>query len=171
MKKTTPELSIRRLSDTVELLDNSSKQLMTIMEDQVDAIIASDTTKVEALTEAHTTLSWYYKKHEEQFILELTEILNEASKQDATIIRLVSLKEYFPNWSSEIDRWHKVISGNTQELQRKHTQVLELLEFAMQQNARLMHSMYSKHGEKNMHYQASGKRSDVATGVAVNQEA
>ncbi len=40
----------------------------------------------------------------------------------------------------------------------------------MKQNARLMHAMYSQHNEKNTRYVASGKQSDIVTGVAVNQE-
>lgn len=170
MEKKTPTQLLQRLSDTVELLDNSSKQLMKIMEDQIDAIIASDTLKVDALTEAHTSLSWYYKQHEEQFILELTSLLNKVAGDDLDQVRLTALKEYFPAWSAEVDRWHEVISDNTKELQRKHQQVLDLLEFAMKQNARLMHRMYSKHGEKDALYQPTGQRSDVATGVAINQE-
>ena len=170
MKNQTPNQSIQRLSDTVELLNNSSKQLMKIMEDQIDAIIASDTMKVDALTEAHTSLSWYYKRHEEQFILELSELIKEVSNGKTEQVRLVTLKEFFPEWSAEIDQWHKMISDNTRELQRKHKQVLELLEFAMQQNAKLMHRMYSKHSEKDIRYRPTGQHSDVATGVAVNQE-
>ncbi|MAO63655.1 MAG: hypothetical protein CL666_01515 [Balneola sp.] len=170
MQKQTPNQLFQRLSDTVELLDNSSKQLMKIMEDQIDAIIASDTLKVDALTEAHTSLSWYYKEHEKQFIYELTNLLNEASRGEVENVRLTTLKEYFPEKHAEVDHWYEVISENTKELQRKHKQVLELLEFAMKQNANLMHRMYSKHSEKDTRYQPSGQRSDVATGVAVNQE-
>lgn len=161
---------LERLSDTIDLLDNSSRQLMSIMEDQIDAIIASDTKKIESLTDVHTSLSWYYKKNEQEFIRELSELMKMTTDGETENIRLVKLKEYFPAWSEEIDKWHKILTENTVRLQQKHTQVIELLEFAMKQNARLMHAMYSQHNEKNTRYVASGKQSDIVTGVAVNQE-
>jgi hypothetical protein len=162
--------SLQRLSDTIELLDNSSKQLMSLMEDQVDAIIASDTQKIESLTDVHTSLSWHYKKNEKEFIKDLSKLLEEVSGGKDQSIRLLNLKTYFPSCEDEINSWHKALSENAKKLKQKHNQVIELLEFAMKQNARMMHSMYSQHNEKNTRYISNGSRSDIATGVAVNQE-
>lgn len=164
------ESYLERLSDTVELLDNSSRQLVKIMEDQIDAIIASDTQRIESLTDVHTTLSWHYKKNEQEFISELGELMKKRGADQADNLRLVKLKEFFPSWAEKIDKWHAALTDNTVRLQQKHNQVIELLEFAMKQNARLMHAMYSQHNEKNTRYVASGKQSDIVTGVAVNQE-
>lgn len=140
------------------------------MEDQIDAVIASDTQKIESLTDVHTSLSWHYKKNEREFIKDLAGILEKVSNGESKTTRLLNLKSYFPNWSDDIDRWHKVLSDNAKVLQQKHNQVIELLEFAMKQNARMMHSMYSQHNEKNSRYISNGKRSDIVTGVAINQE-
>ncbi|MFP8488632.1 flagellar export chaperone FlgN [Gracilimonas sp. Q87] len=165
-------ISLQRLSDTVELLDNSSKQLMSVMEDQINAIITSDTQKIESLIDAHTALSWHYKENEKEFMKDLTELLNKYSNEgkDTNNIRLLKLKNVFPEWGEEIDYWHSTLSDNTRELQQKHNQVIQLLEFAMKQNAKMMHAIYSQHNEKNSRYVANGMRSDIITGVAVNQE-
>lgn len=162
--------SLQRLSDTIELLDNSSKQLMRLMEDQIDAIIASDAQKIESLTDVHTSLSWHYKKNEKELFKDLVKLLEECSDGEDKSIRLLNLKNYFPSKEDEINSWHQTLSENAKTLQQKHNQVIELLEFAMKQNAKLMHSMYSRHNEKNSRYISNGTRSDIVTGVAVNQE-
>ncbi|HKK25319.1 MAG TPA: flagellar export chaperone FlgN [Gracilimonas sp.] len=162
--------SLIQLSNTIDLLDNCSNKLLSIMEDQIDAIIASDAQKIESLADAHTSLSRHYKKNEEDFIKHLSELLKEVSGSENEPVRLLNLKSYFPSWSDEIDRWHTILSQYAEKLKKKHDQVIQLLEFAMKQNAQMMHSMYRQHNKNNSRYISNGKHSDIMTGVAVNQE-
>lgn len=162
--------SLQRLADAVDLLDYSSKQLMSLMEEQIEAIIASDTQKIEALTDVHTSLSWHYKKNEKEFINDLSKLLQEITDDENQPVRLLNLRAYYSSWTSQIDSWHQVLSENARKLKQKHKQVTELLEFAMKQNAGMMHNLYSQHNEKNTRYISNGSRSDIATGVAINQE-
>ncbi|MTI86458.1 MAG: hypothetical protein FH748_00665 [Balneolaceae bacterium] len=161
--------SLQDIAEIVELLDNSSKQIIGIMEKQIDAVIASDASRIEELSEVHTSLSERYREHEKQFIEELSALFDEKEQEEEGV-RLVALKNLFPNWATEIDKWHRKLTNNTKQLQRKHNQILQLLEFAMNRNAKMMHSLYSIHDEKNAHYVSDGKRSGISTGVAVNQE-
>lgn len=160
-----------KLTDLIDLLDNHSKQMISVMERQIDAIIGSDSQKIESLSETYNSLSWKYKTNEEEFIAELGKILKDRKLGKNHQPRLIDLKEKFPEMRNIVDIWHKRLSENAQKLQNKHNQIVQLLEFAMKQNAKLMHSLYNKHNEKNTHYAANGDRSSVITGVAVNQEA
>lgn len=162
---------LQPLSKTIELLDNSSRKLIRIMEQQIDAIIGSDTEKIETLSDEHSSLTWHYKEQEKKFVQELSNLLIAGEgEEEHEGIRLLNLKLIFPECKAQIESWHKMLTNNADLLQSKHNQIMQLLEFAMAQNARLMHSMYSKHNEKNSHYGANGNRTDISTGVAVNQE-
>lgn len=161
---------LQKISDTLELLDNSSRQLLGVMENQIQAIIASKSEELEALSDLHATISKSYKTYEDEFINQLVEILAPIKENGNRRFRLLDLKEIFPEQSEKISEWHSLLSKNTNNLQEKHRQVIALLEFAMAQNARTMHSIYSMHNEKNMHYGANGNPSGVISGMAVNQE-
>lgn len=160
--------SLEQIAESVELLHNCSKQIIQVMEDQIDAIIASNAVKIEELSDVHGNLSKRFKIHEQEFVGELSALL--AAAGSTAPIRLLSLKELFPESVFDIDDWHRKLTADTKELQRKHNQILQLLEFAMSQNARMMHSMYSVHNSKNTHYAPTGKQSGITTGVALNQE-
>ena len=168
MYNTSDTTSLEQIADSVELLHNCSRQIVKVMEDQIDAIIASNAIGIEELSEVHGNLSKRFKIHEQEFIGELSALL--AASGSTAPVRLLSLKELFPDSISDIEKWHKMLTADTKELQRKHNQILQLLEFAMSQNARMMHSMYSAHNAKNTHYAPTGKQSGITTGVALNQE-
>lgn len=158
---------LHHIAETVELLNASSTQLIQVMNRQIDAIITSNTAEIEQLSEDHASVSQQFKTHETKFIAELENILGVPKQKT---LRMLDMKKMFPECEVDIDAWHKMLSDNSKTLQRKHEQVMQLLEFAMNQNAKLMHSVYSLHNEKNTHYGANGNRSNIMTGVAVNQE-
>jgi hypothetical protein len=160
---------LKGLAMKIENLHNSSTEMLKLMENQVDAIIASDALKIEQLSSTHDSLSVRYKLHEDEFIAELNKILGGPA--EGRKVRLVELKKLFPESAVMIDNWQKLLSDNTMKLQQKNEQILELLEFALSRNAKLMRSLYSLHHEKNTHYAANGNKAGVMTGVAINQEA
>lgn len=160
---------LKGLAVKIEHLHESSSKMLQLMEDQVDAIIASDAFKIEKLSEQHDDLSVRYKLHEDDFISTLSEIL-EPEKSNKPV-RLSELKSLFPESSVTIDTWQTLLFQNTQKLQKKNEQILELLEFALSRNAKLMRSLYSLHHEKNTRYAPNGDTKGIMPGVAVNQEA
>lgn len=166
ISETHPQLT--QLAIKIENLHNSSTEMLKLMEDQIDAIISSNIIKIEKLSSMHDSLSVKYKIHEDEFINELKKIvgvLNANSK-----VRLLELKEIFPESSEMIENWQKLLSQNTKKLQQKNEQILEILEFALSRSSKLMRSLYSLHHEKNTHYIANGSKIDTMTGVAINQE-
>jgi hypothetical protein len=168
MYNTSDTTSLEQIAESVELLHNCSKQIIKVMEEQIDAIIASNAVRIEDISDVHGNLSKRFKIHEQEFISELSALL--AASGSTAPVRLVSLKEVFPGAVNDIENWHKTLTGDTKELQRKHNQILQLLEFAMSQNARMMQSMYSLHNSKNTHYAPTGQQKGITTGVALNQE-
>lgn len=168
MYTTTDTISLKEIQESVGTLHQCSQEIIQVMEDQIDAIIASNPDKIEQLSETHSTLSSQFKVYEENFVTRLTALLGKG--KEANKLRLLKLKELFPDWKEQIEDWHQKLERNTKELQRKHNQILQLLEFAMNQNARLMHSMYDAHNEKNVHYGATGKPAGIPSGIAINQE-
>jgi hypothetical protein len=160
---------LKGLATCIERLHDSSAKMLKLMEGQVDAIIASDAFKIEKLSEEHDELSVRYKIHEDEFIATLSEVVGEVNPGSA--VRLSELKKLFPECAETIDTWQTLLYQNTQQLQKKNEQILELLEFALSRNAKLMRSLYSLHHEKNTRYAANGDTQGIMPGVAVNQEA
>lgn len=160
---------IKVISEKVELLHESSNKMIEVMERQIDAIIASNTTKIEELATLHASLTVRYTENEQDFINELCSILNSNAEKKG--IKLAALKELFPEYSNQIEYWQSILQENVAKLQRKHHQIVELLEFAMNSNAKMLETLYSKGTEKNKHYSATGTTSSIMPGLAINQKA
>ena len=160
---------LKSLSQTVNVLDMTYSRLIAVMDKQVQAIIASDAEKVEELTEEQSSLQGEYKQNERAFIEELEQAV-PGSGADAQP-SLSRLKEVFPEAAPTIDRWQKQLTENAARLKQKHGQVVQLLEFALVQNANMMYSIYSLHNEKNSHYSQNGDKAAVVSGVAINHKA
>ena len=160
---------IRVISEKVEMLHQSSNKMIEVMERQIDAIVHSNTQQIEELANLHATLTVRYSANEQEFIQELSAIL--SVKDDKRSIKLVALKELFPDFKGEIEYWQHLLQDNVSKLQRKHHQIMELLEFAMSSNAKMLETLYSKGSEKSTHYSAKGSRSTIMPGIAINQKA
>ena len=160
---------IKVISEKVELLHESSNKMIEVMERQIDAIIASNTTKIEELANLHASLTVRYTENEQDFINELSTILSSASEKKG--IKLAALKELFPEYSNQIEYWQNILQENVTKLQRKHHQIVELLEFAMSSNAKMLETLYTKGTEKNKHYSSTGTTRSIMPGLAVNQKA
>lgn len=162
---------LQELHTIVESLRTTSEQIIYVMDEQIQAVISSSPEKIEELTERQSEMQSRYKKFEREFILQLEKHVNERGGDGKEIPRLSDLKDKFPAQQAEIERWKVMLSQNTQNLQRKNRQLVDLLEFALNRNTRLMHSFYTLFNRKNSHYNPSGQTANIASGVAVNQEA
>jgi len=167
--QTTGTPPLRDMDNIVFNLHEISEQLIYVMEEQIQAIISSSPEKIEELTEKQTAIQSEYKKHERAFIVELERNVEEPEEGD--LPRLGDLVTKFPDEEQKINRWKAMLSQNTRNLQRKNKQLVDLLEFALNRNTRLMHSFYTLFNNKNSHYSPTGQKSHIASGVAVNQEA
>lgn len=168
---TTSPAPIQELNNIVMALNQTSEQLIYVMEEQIQAIISSSPDKIQELTDRQSAMQGEYKKHERAFITELEKSMGGPEEKDKDSLRLGDLKLKYPEEQNQIDRWKVTLSQNAQRLQRKNQQLVDLLEFALQRNTRLMHSFYTLFNNKNDHYSPSGQKSAVSSGVAVNQEA
>lgn len=160
---------IEILSQKINSLHESSNKMIELMECQIDAIIASNTSKIEELSSLHASLTIRYTENEQDFISELSSILESVKETKG--IKLATLKELFPDYSSQIEHWQNLLKENVAKLQRKHLQIVELLEFAMSSNAKMLDTLYAKGTERNMRYSATGTTHSVVPGIALNQRA
>jgi len=167
--QTIGNTQLRDMDDIVLNLHEISEQLIYVMEEQIQAIISSSPEKIEELTERQTAIQSEYKKNERAFIVELERNVEEP--QNGDLPRLGDLVRRFPAEEQKINRWKATLSQNARNLQRKNKQLVDLLEFALNRNTRLMHSFYTLFNKKNSHYSPTGQKSHIASGVAVNQEA
>lgn len=167
--QTSSPAQLQDMNTIVSALYQTSEQLIYVMEEQIQAIISSSPEKIEELTEKQTAIQSEYKKQERAFIVELER--NVEDTNDGEIPKLGDLKVKFPDQEQQIDRWKVTLSQNARNLQRKNKQLVDLLEFALNRNTRLMHSFYTLFNDKNSHYSPTGQKSNIASGVAVNQEA
>lgn len=167
--QTSSPAQLQDMNTLVSALYQTSEQLIYVMEEQIQAIISSSPEKIEELTEKQTAIQSEYKKQERAFIVELER--NVEDTKEGEIPKLGDLKTKFPEQEQQIDRWKATLSQNARNLQRKNKQLVDLLEFALNRNTRLMHSFYTLFNDKNSHYSPTGQKSNIASGVAVNQEA
>lgn len=167
--QTTYSGPMQQLDSIVRNLDQTAEQLIYIMEEQIQAIISSSPERIEKLTEKQSEIQGEYKKYERAFLKELQKSLANYGTPEADMT-LSGLKNVFPTETEQIDRWKVKLSQNTKRLQRKNEQLVELLEFALNRNVSLMHSFYRLFNNKNSHYNPSGEKSAVRSGVAINQE-
>lgn len=167
--QTTNSDTIQNLDNIVQVLTQISEQLIYVMEEQVQAIISSSPEKIEQLTEKQSEMQGEYKKHERAFLQELQQRLSGHTDSDGDV-SLTDLKKLFPEEKEQIDHWIMKLSLNSKMLQKKNEQLVELLEFALNRNAKLMHSFYSLFNNKNSHYSSNGEKTTVRSGVAINQE-
>ena len=166
--QTVGTTQLRDIDYIVLDLHETSEQLIYVMEEQIQAIISSSPEKIEELTEKQTTIHSEYKKHERAFIVELER--NMEGVGNSNLPKLGDLVVKFPQEEKKINRWKATLSQNARNLQRKNKQLVDLLEFALNRNTRLMHSFYTLFNNKNSHYSPTGQKSHIASGVAVNQE-
>lgn len=160
---------LRDMDSIVLELQETSERLINVMDEQIQAIISSSPEKIEELTEKQTAIQSEYKKHERAFIVELER--NVENGDSSELPKLADLVVRFPDDEQTINHWKETLFQNTRILQRKNKQLVDLLEFALNRNTRLMHSFYTLFNNKNSHYSPTGQKSHVASGVAVNQEA
>ncbi|NGP87371.1 hypothetical protein [Fodinibius halophilus] len=161
------EEKLNAFGETVEELERLSQKLIKTIENQTKAVIASNDKKIEEFAERYTTLQGAFKEQEKQFIDQLQAMV--PSKEER--LKLEHLKETFPQFAGMIDQWEESLGTHTRLLKRKHQKLNELLEFALSRNVELMHSIYSLHNQKNMHYSSGGDKKEIASGIAVNKEA
>lgn len=165
MSKNTEPL--QNISESIQALYNIGQELISVMDKQIDAVICLNTDEVEKHTERHTYLKGQFKKYEKAFVGELEKKLGS----DSSGIKLEALKKVFPDSASIIDEWKKSLNENALELQEKQAQLFQLLEFALDRNAQMMHSIYSIYNKNNTHYSSNGGKNDISSGMAINQEA
>lgn len=161
---------LQTLSECVRDLDKACRDLSGIMTEQLDAVITSDAERVMDLTEKNVELQQHFHKKEQALISELKELMPDGSKSRENRFTLEKLKNQYPECGSHIEEWQQLIGDNVNRLQQQQTQLVQLLDFAQEQNIALMRSVYSMQSGKNLHYRQNGEKSGVAPGMAVNQE-
>ncbi len=165
----TPEKTIKRLEEIVTDFDNINSSLFRVMDSQIQAIISSDASKVEELSHFHSALHRDFKDKELELVSLLKNVLNRSENENIPLT-LSSVAELYPQYKYKIDEWKHVLNETTRRLQKKNAQVVDLLEFALSRNARMMHSIYTMYSAKNTHYSPEGSKEGVLSGVAVNQQ-
>lgn len=157
------------LSRVVKALDHTGRELIAVMDKQIKAIIASDTKAIGQLSEAYTSLKGKFEKQERVFIDGLGDILLSEERKEEPV-KLDHLKSLYPGSTLTVDRWKQLLNENAAQLKRKHDQLTQLLEFALERNAEMMQTIYRLSSEKTTHYNFRGDKNGVVSGIAINQE-
>ena len=110
-----------------------------------------------------------YKKTEKLFVSELENCLSQTANEEPAL-NMEALKKMYPTESLWINRVKTTFTEHTSKLMDKQRQLIDLLEFALIRNSRLMYSIYNSHSDKLMHYSQAGSMSGIQAGVAINQE-
>lgn len=153
----------------VEQLQYLSDQLIELIDNQADAVVASDQEQIEQNAERYTDLMGAFKQQEKDFIKNLRALAGSAQENEANP-KLEDLKKLYPESSETITGWKKSLGSKTRKLRHKHQKLNTLLEFALERNAEFMRSIYRLH-QKNTHYSAGGNKEEFSSGIAINKEA
>lgn len=161
--------SINELSRKASLLDHASQHLLDVMDEQVNAVVSSEADKIVQCTEKNVSAQQSFMNAEKAFMNELAGSMPESGQTDRRV-SLELLMEAYPEHTGDIIKWKQKISHNIEKLQRKQKELVDLLDFAQQQNKSLMQSLYGVQDAKNTHYSQQGVKTGVMSGMAVNQE-
>ena len=154
----------------IDRLGTLSVDLMEVIDKQIEAVVSSDEENIEQHVEEYTHLRGVFKEQEHKFIDHLQTMLNNAGVSSVEI-RLEYLKEAYPESSDIITDWQITLEKQMGALKEKHQKLNNLLEFAVEKNMQLMHSIYSLHNKKNTRYGAEGSKEEISSGIALNKEA
>lgn len=162
--------SFQEMGSIIEELEHVAEKMLAVMDKQINAIIDAENEDIEKYTEEYSDLRGRFNEQEENFVNQLHRMLDLPSGSEQEI-RMDQLKKLFPNAASTIDDWKQLIEEQALKLKKKHNRVVDLLDFALNRNASLMHAIYSLNNRKNTHYSPGGRKEDISSGMAVNKEA
>ncbi len=155
----------------IDRLGMLSDDLMEVIDKQIEAVVSSNEEDIVEYVEKYTHLRGVFKEQEHKFIDHLQMMLNDAAEVDGVEIRLEYLKEVYPEATDTIAGWQITLEKQMETLKEKHQELNNLLEFAVDKNMQLMHSIYSLHNKKNTRYGAGGSKEEISSGIALNKEA
>ena len=167
MESTDP---LSELEQKVGRLEGLSDDLITVVDHQIDAVVNSKTEQIEEYVQQYTSLRGVFRDEEQEFINQLRMTLNKGGANKAEV-RLESLKECYPQQKDLIADWQDVLEKQMDILKKKQEKLDGLLEFAVEKNMQLMHSIYSMHNKKNTRYSSGGTKEEISSGIALNKEA
>lgn len=151
-------------------LHRLSDDLIAVIDNQIGATISSDKERIEKYVEEYTTLRRIFKKQEYKFMDRLQTMLNQGDVNSVEV-KLEHLKEIYPEYESTIDKWQMMLEQQMERLKMSHKKLNHLLEFAVEKNMELMHSIYRLNNRKNTRYSPSGNKEKISSGIALNTEA
>lgn len=160
---------VRELANTVVELDAILNEIHQIIEKQIEAVVQSDSKELSVLTEKHTELQLRYANSEKEFIKKL-KYCAESADNNSDSIRLEHLRDAYPVLGDWVEGVRKFLNEKVQNLSKKQSQLVNLLEFAITRNKNLMHSIYDMYNHKNKIYSSKGSNGHIPSGVAINQE-
>lgn len=162
--------SFQKMAQIIKDLQYLAQRMLTVMDEQIEAIVANNETNIEKHTEKYTDLRGAFNNKEKDFEDHLHKLLEKAEQSPAQV-RLSELKELFPDAQSVIDSWQKQLRKQSRDLKKKHERVVSLLDFALNRNIELMYSIYSLSNRMNTRYGSGGQKEEISSGIAVNKEA
>lgn len=162
--------AVKEFENIIDRLIRLSGDLMEVIDKQIEAVVSSNEEDIEQHVEEYARLRGVFKEQEHKFMDQLQVLLNNAGVQRVEI-RLEYLKEAYPEAADTITEWQVTLEDQMEKLKQKHQKLNNLLEFAVEKNMQLMHSIYSLHDEKNTRYSAGGSKEEISSGIALNKEA
>jgi uncharacterized membrane protein YgaE (UPF0421/DUF939 family) len=154
----------------IDRLGSLSDDLMEVIDKQIEAVVSSNEEHIEQHVEQYTQLRGVFKEQEHKFMDQLQILLQNAGMSSVEV-RLEYLKDAYPDSEEKISDWQTTLEQQMETLKVKHQKLNDLLEFAVEKNMQLMHSIYSLHNKKNTRYGAEGSKEEISSGIALNKEA
>ncbi len=164
------EKAFTEFGQIIDRLGRLSDDMITVIDKQIEAVVSSNGEDIEQYVEEYTHLQGVFKEQEHKFIDHLQTMLNNAGIKSIEI-RLEHLKEAYPEATDAITAWQEKLENKIEKLKAKQQKLNNLLEFAVEKNMQLMHSIYSLHNKKNTRYSAKGSKKEISSGIALNKEA
>lgn len=161
---------IENLKLSINGLIEEYKQAYTLLNDQMQAVINHDISSLNGLVEKQVATYETLKESENKFKRELQTY--QLSSNGGQKPSLGLILENLNRPSKTLNTLRNQLHAQVEKTEKMRTQLVELLQFAQQQNAEIFKALCTVGSENTEGYNVDGKKQQQqASGMAINQKA
>lgn len=160
---------LKSLKGSINRLINEYEQSHALLNGQIQAVINQDISSLNQLIEKQVEAYETLKNSEEEFKEQLQDFQRQSDESDQKSLGdiLKDLEKPSQTLDTLRDRLHTQVE-KTEELRN---QLIDLLEFAQEQNNEIFKAIYEIDGEKTEGYDEDGDKQYKLSSFAINEKA
>lgn len=169
MKKHQRNLPTEHLKDSLNNLIDDYEQSHELLNHQIQAVINHDILSLNQLIEKQVDVYETLKESEKKFKEQLYSFQQRSGSSDQKSLQKILEKIEEP--TQTLNKLRSRLHTQVEKTEQLRVQLVDLLEFAQQQNSELFREICNAGGLKMEGYDADGEKQQQKGGLAVNQKA